>query len=186
MEKKGNQGFSFVEVLVSFMIGMIVIEILMGTFICTKKIQIRETRQQEAIKYGQEMIQYVWNEKNKGTEMTQAILTAYLSQRTEAMNDYTYSFIWIPFTQSEHIVESSELEGATKCSTEERFDWRGVREAIDNGSIVLKTPKQKLGLNVGSELGITYIDETHWLVGIVSYKNNERDKAYEEYFVAYQ
>lgn len=168
------------------MIGMIVIEILMGTFICTKKIQIRETRQQEAIKYGQEMIQYVWNEKNKGIEITQATLTAYLSQRTEIMNDYTYSFIWIPFTQSEHVVEGTELEGATKCSTEEMFDWSRVRGAMDNGSLVLKTPKQKSGLSVGSELGITYADEAHWLVGIVSYKNNERDKEHEEYFVAYQ
>ena len=179
MKVGDERGFSLVEVLVSLVIVCIVIEIVFTSFIYVKKQYVKEAYKQEAVMYGQEMIQYVREKMSLEGKVQVEDLRDYLRDRPEKMSDYTYSFIWIPFSYNAHKVAPIEIESALKCSTEPTFNWESVQDTIARDRLYLKTFKQK-----GTEVG--YERDSYWLIGIVGKKQG--DRVYEEiqYFVTYQ
>lgn len=177
MKKRG--GFSLVEVLISLIIVCLVVEMIFNGFIYINRQYTREAYKQEAVLYGQEMLQYAREKMSLEGRVRDEDLKDYLKDRSKGMSDYVYSFIWIPFSYKAHIVQPIEVEGAIKCSTELGFNWNIIQEAISSKKLYLKTSKQK-----GE--GINYEQDGYWLIGIIGRKQGESSYEGVQYFVTYQ
>lgn len=179
MKKEDRGGFSLVEVLISLIIVCLVIEMIFTSFIYVKRQYIREAYKQEAVMYGREMLQYAREKMSLEGGVKDEDLRDYLKDRPNGMSDYTYSFMWVPFSYKSYIVQPAEVESAIKCSTEPSFNWDIVEEAISRERLYLKTFKQK-GEGVNRE------QDGYWLIGIIGRKQGESNYEGVQYFVSYQ
>ena len=140
---KQSRGFSYLEVMVSFVIIVIVMQTFFIGMSYTSKSYQRLKEIEEATLYGKEVMQYMIALIEKGEEIRPEVLKAYRENQSVEMQYYQYHCIVIPEIQGGSTLKLEQLEAGLHLTTEELFDFEIFKKLYETERLKFRRPIRK-------------------------------------------
>lgn len=138
-----SKGFSYIEVMVSLVIIVIVMDIFFMAMMYTSKSyqSFRET--EEATLYGKEVLQYMTALIEKGEEIESEVLKDYKKSQSSAVQNYQYHCMILPEIPEESTLQLGQLERGLQFTTEESFDFEIFKKLYETEQLTFRRPVYK-------------------------------------------
>lgn len=143
MKWSNQKGFSYIEVVISLVIIISVMQIFFLAIHYAYRQYTHFRQAEEATLYGKEFMKYISDTIDCNIDLDSIVLNAYMSKQIKNQKDYQYSMLIVPETDLASSLKDANLERSIKLSTDEAFDFNLFKELIQQEKIAFQLPTYK-------------------------------------------